>query len=323
MVHGITIDGCNPSNWDDLGVYDSLARGRVTALNATIAIWEGFEETVDRTAVWHRRFREKADTLMQVRTAQDILRAHETGRTGIVLGWQNISPIENSVERLEAFHVLGVRVVQLAYNVRNLVANGCYEPHDEGLSMFGVKAVRKLNELGVLVDLSHVGDRSSLHAIEVSDRPVAFTHAQLREFFDHPRNKPADLVRALVAKGGVIGANAYPQFLPGGFDSALGEYLDGLERLLDVAGVDHVGIATDQCEGHDRDFFAYLSRLHGTTPHFDVTLPDRNPAVRGLETNAEIPNIASGLRDRGYGREEIDKIMGGNWMRLYREVWGA
>lgn len=323
MVHGITIDGCNPSNWQDPAVYDSLARGKVTALNATTAIWEGFEETVDETAAWHRRFREEADTLLQVRTAQDIVRAHETGRVGIILGWQNISPIENNNERLEAFHVLGVRIAQLAYNVRNLVANGCYEPFDEGLSLFGVKTVRKLNELGILVDLSHVGDQSSLHAIEISDQPVAFTHANLREFSDHPRNKPAELVRALVSKGGVIGANAYPQFLPSGFDSSIEEYVDGLEMLIDVAGIDHVGIATDQCQGHDRSFFEYLARLHGTTRHFDVALPETNPAVRGLETNAEIPGIASVLRNRGYGEEEINRVMGGNWMRLYREVWGA
>lgn len=323
MVHGITIDGCNPSNWNEPEVFSSLARGGVTALNATIAIWEGFEDTVDETAVWHRRFREQQDTLVHVRSAQDILCAYETGRVGIILGWQNISPIENSIERLEAFSVLGVRIVQLAYNVRNLVSNGCYEPHDEGLSIFGVKAVKKLNELGMLIDLSHVGDASSLHAIDVSDQPAAFTHANLRDFFDHPRNKPSDLVRALVAKGGVIGANAYPQFLPSGFDAGVSEYLDGLERLVELAGIDHVGFATDQCEGHDRDFFNYLARLHGTTEHFEVALPNLSPAIRGLETNAEIPNIAQGLDDRGYSEQDIGKIMGGNWLRLYREVWGA
>ena len=209
MVHGITVDGCNPGNWAEPGVYESLERERATALNATIAIWEGLEETVDATAAWHRRFRERSDTLLQVRTAQDIVRVHETGRSGIILDRRNLSPIENDLEGLEAFAVLGVRVAQPACNVRNLVANGCREPHDEGLSLFGVKVVKRLNELGILVDLSHVGDRSGLHAIE------------------------------------------------------------------------------------------------------------------GLETNAEIPSIASGLGKRGYGREEVDKIMGGDRMRLYREVWGA
>lgn len=316
------IDGCNPSNWDSPVVVESLLRGNVTAANATIAIWEGFEETVDILASWHRRFRRQSNVL-QVKTTSDIHLAHETGRLGIILGWQNISPIENSLERLEAFHALGVRIVQLAYNVRNLVANGCYEPHDSGLSMFGLKTVQKMNELGILIDLSHVGDKSSLDAIEASSHPVAFTHTHLREFCSHPRNKPGYLVRALVDKGGVIGANAYPQFLPSGYESTLTEYVDGLERLIEVAGIDHVGFATDQCEERDWEFFDYLARLHGTTDHFKPDLPYLNPTVKGLEKNSDIPRIAAELGERGYLRPEIDKVMGGNWLRLYAEVWGA
>lgn len=322
MNHGIIIDGCNPSNWNSPSVVDSLLRGRVSAINATIAIWEGFAETVDETARWHRRFREQ-DNLIHVRQTADILRAHETGRLGVILGWQNIAPIENSIERLEAFKVLGVRIVQLAYNVRNLVANGCYEPHDSGLSIFGLKTVKKLNELGILIDLSHVGDQSSLDAIEASEQPVAFTHTHLREFAEHPRNKPADLIRALVEKGGVVGANAFPQFLPSGYDATLSEYLDGLEQLIDVAGIDHVGFATDQCEDQDWGFYDHLARLHGTTDHFPVSVPHPNPAVKGLEKNSDIPNIAVELSTRGYSRDDIDKVMGGNWMRLYAEVWGS
>lgn len=320
MEHGIIIDGCNPSNWDSPVVVENLLSGKVSAVNATVAIWEGFEETVDVIASWHRRFREQ-ENIVQVRETADIRQAYETGRLGVILGWQNISPIENSIERLEAFHILGVRIVQLAYNVRNLVADGCYESHDSGLSMFGLKAVRKMNELGILIDLSHVGDKSSLDTIEASDHPVAFTHTHLREFYDHPRNKTRDLVRALVEKGGVIGANAYPQFLPSGYDATLSEYVDGLEQLIEVAGIDHVGFATDQCEGHDWAFFDYLARLHGTTDHFTADPPCPNPTVKGLEKNSDIPNIATELSARSYRHDEIDKVMGGNWMRLYAEVW--
>ncbi|MEU6644669.1 membrane dipeptidase [Saccharomonospora sp. NPDC046836] len=319
----MTIDGCNPSNWDSPDVFDHLRRGGVTATNATIAIWEGFAETVDETAKWHRRFREDVEKLVHIRFADDIHAAHRQNKAGIILGWQNISPIGNDLERLEAFHVLGVRIVQLAYNIRNLVANGCYEPNDDGLSLFGVKAVRKLNELGILIDLSHVGDQSSLHAIEVSDQPVAFTHTNLRDFFDSPRNKPADLIRALVSQGGVVGANAFPQFLPSRFDADIGEYLDGVERLIEVAGIDHVGIASDFCEGRDWDFWPYLGRLHGTTPHFEINVPAPNPVIKGFEGSFDMPNVANGLLDRGYRDDEVAKIMGGNWLRLYHTVWGA
>ncbi|MEQ3548960.1 membrane dipeptidase [Pseudonocardia nematodicida] len=317
----LTIDGCNPSNWDSPDVFENMIRGGVSAANATIAIWEEFEETVDETARWHRRFRERADEVLHVRGADDVVRAHREKKAGIVLGWQNISPMGNDLDRLEAFHVLGIRIVQLAYNIRNLVANGCLEPNDDGLSLFGVRTVQKLNELGILVDLSHVGDRSSLHAIEVSEQPVAFTHTNLREFFDSPRNKPAELVRALVAKGGVVGANAFPQFLPSGFDADITEYVDGLERLVEVAGIDHVGIASDFCEGRDQGFWPYLGRLHGTLPHFDIRVPDPNPVIAGLTGSTDMPNVAAVLRERGYTETDVAKVMGENWLRLYRAVW--
>lgn len=317
----LTIDACNPSRWDAPGVFDQMIEGGVAAANATVAIWEGYAETVDRTAVWHHRFRTETDRILHVRTAADIRRAHAERKAGVILGWQNISPIENDIERLEAFHVLGVRIVQLAYNIRNLVASGCYEPNDEGLSLFGIRAVAKLNELGMLIDLSHVGDRSSRHAIDISAQPVAFTHTNLREFFDTPRNKPADLVRALVARGGVVGANAFPQFLPGGFDATLSEYLDGIERLIEVSGTDHVGIASDFCEGHDERFWEYLGKLHGTEPYFDTRVPVNNPVVAGLENSGQMPAVADGLRNRGYTEIDVEKIMGGNWLRLFEEVW--
>src|SRR5690606_34515811 len=124
MYDGLIIDGCNPSNWDTPDVFSNLRDGGVTAINATMAIWEGFGATVDRAAAWHRRFREQADVILPVTSAADIRRAKAVGRVGIILGWQNISPIENDIERLEAFHALGVRIVQLAYNIRNLVSNG-------------------------------------------------------------------------------------------------------------------------------------------------------------------------------------------------------
>ncbi len=317
----LIIDGCNPSNWDAPTAYDSLIAGGVAAANATIAVWEGFEESIDECSKWIRRFKND-DRLIQVRTAEDIEEAHDTGKLGIILGWQNISPIENDFERLEVFQSLGVRIVQLAYNLRNLVANGCYEEHDEGLSTFGKLTVRKLNELGMLIDLSHVGDQSCLDTIEHSNAPVAITHANLREFSDHARNKPETVVRELVARGGVIGANAFPRFLPGGFEATIDAFLDAIDSLVQIVGPESVAIATDFCEGQDMNYWHYLRRLHGRIPGAPPSVPRPDPALRGLDTGKEMPNIGSGLKDRGYDDESIAKILGGNWMRLYREVWG-
>lgn len=315
------VDGCNPSNWDSPDIFKNLAEGGVSAVNVTTAVWEGFPASVDIAARWIKRFREEGYPILQIATADDIARAKEMGRVGIILGWQNLSPIENDFERLEAFYSMGVRIAQLAYNFRNLVANGCYELHDEGLSRFGQMTVRKMNEVGMLVDLSHVGDQSSRDAIEYSTAPVAFTHCNLREFMDHPRNKPSDLVRALVEKGGVIGANQFPRYLPNGFQSTLDDFLDAIESVAEVAGIDHVGIATDFCEAQDMDYWRYLRRIHGTATYGEPEVPRPDPAVQGLENASLLPKVSDGLLARGYSEEEVGKIVGSNWVRLYSEVW--
>lgn len=317
----IIIDGCNPSNWDAPDIFDNLLKGKVTASNATIAIWEGFETTADIFATWMKRFRQEADRVIQVKTVEDILEAKNTGKTGIILGWQNLSPIEDDLERLEIFHALGLRVAQLTYNLRNLVGNGCYERKDDGLSRFGIETIKKMNELGILIDLSHVGDQTSLETIEFSEQPVAFTHANLREFHPEARNKPKALVQALVEKGGVIGANAFPRFLPGGYDSTIEHYLDAIESLIEVAGIDHVALASDFCESRDMKFWHWLRALHGKFPGEAPGVPRPDPSIRGLETTAEMPNVVSGLASRGYSQEEVSKVVGGNWIRIYSEVW--
>ena len=315
------IDGCNPSNWDEPTVFDNLAAGGVTACNATVAFWEGFEETVDTFARWLRRFRVMEDRLVPVRSVADIELAHATGRIGIILGWQNLSPIEGDLARLEVFQALGLRVAQLTYNIRNLVGNGCFERRDDGLSLFGLEAVRALNELGILIDLSHVGDERAREAIEASAAPVAFTHANLRSFFDVPRNKPTDLVRAVADRGGVIGANAFPQFLPGGYDATLDDFLDAIESLVEVVGVDHVGIATDFCEGRDLDYWRWLRALHGTFQRGIPPVPRPDPSVAGLDTSADLPVVVQALAARGWSADDIDKVAGANWLRLFSAEW--
>ena len=137
----LIIDGLNVSNWDSPAVYESLSLGGVTAINATIATWEGFAKTLDNISAWSLRFKERSDSITLVETVDDILEAKRNGRTGIILGWQNATPIENDLDRLGLFHRLGVRIVQVTYHERNLLGNGCYERRDDGLSHFGADAV--------------------------------------------------------------------------------------------------------------------------------------------------------------------------------------
>ena len=305
-------------------IFRDLRDGGVRAVNATTAIWEGFQETLDITTSWLRWFSDYADYIRPVRRVADIHAAKAEGRTGIILGWQNATPVENDVRRFRLFHELGVRIVQLTYNERNLFGDGCWERTDEGLSRIGLAAIREMNQLGILIDLSHVGDRTVLETIEHSEQPVAFTHANARSQFGHPRNKTDEAIRELTAKGGVVGANAIPGHHPHGYESTLGDYLDAVDYLVQMVGVDHVAIGTDFCMGRTRAWFAWIGSSHGREPFLDAgATPEPYRHLHGFASPLEFVNVADGLLRRGYDQDATRKILGENWLRLFGHVWGG
>ncbi|MBV7340204.1 dipeptidase [Chloroflexi bacterium TSY] len=321
----IIIDGLNVSNWNSTAVFDSLRAGNVTAINATVATWENFQQTMDHITAWLRRFRQRHD-ILQVKRTDDIHAAKKSGKTGIILGFQNASPIENDLDRLGLFHALGVRVIQLTYHERNLLGNGCWERRDEGLSNFGVDAVREMNELGIVIDLSHVGDRTTLEAIETSEQPVAITHANARSFCDHPRNRTEESLKLLAEKGGVVGACSFAPFLPKGFDSTIDNFVDAIDDMVQRIGIDHVGIGTDNTQDQLLSFWRYIGSQQGTKfpSTFSDTILRYDELVfqpKGMETPAKFPNLADALINRGYKPADVTKILGGNWLRLFEEVW--
>ena len=321
----IVIDGLNVSNWDSPAVYASLQEGRLTAISATLATWEGFQETMDYVAGWLRRFRER-DDIVQVKSTEDIRQAKRSGRTGVILSFQNASPIENDLDRLALFHALGVKVIQLTYHERNLLGNGCFERRDDGLSNFGVGAVREMNRLGILIDLSHVGDRTTLEAIEVSEKPVTVTHANARDFYDHPRNKQDEALKRLAAKGGVVGTTPFCNFLPKRFESTLEDYIDAVDDMVQRVGIDHVAVGTDNTQDQPLSFWRYITSQQGTgypSTFSDTSMDYVNLSFqpKGLEGPHEFPNLAEALLNRGYSDEDTLKILGGNWMRIFEEVW--
>ena len=321
----IVIDGLNVSNWNSPAVYESLRQGNVTGINATVATWENFLQTIDHITVWMRRFRER-DDIMQIKTIDDFQVAKAQNKTGIILSFQNASPIENDLDRLGLFHALGVRTIQLTYHERNLLGNGCWERRDEGLSNFGVDAVKEMNQLGILIDLSHVGDRTTLEAIETSERPVSITHANARSFCDHPRNRTEESLKLLAEKGGVVGACSFAPFLPKGHESTIEDFVDAIDNMVERIGIDHVGIGTDNTQDQPIEFWHYIAAQQGTK--FPSTFADGSVPYtelcfqpKGMETPAQFPNLAEALRNRGYSEEETQKLLGGNWLRLFEEMW--
>ncbi len=322
----IVIDGLNVSNWDSPAVFKSLHAGGVTAINATVVAWENFTETLDHLSNWPERFETNADKLIQIRSTADIRRAKAESRVGIILGFQNASPIENDLKKLSIFHDLGVKIIQVTYHERNLLGNGCWERTDEGLSNFGIDAIHEMNRLGILVDLSHVGDTSTLESIEHSQKPVAITHSNARAFCDHPRNKPDDVLQLLKERDGVIGSTSFPNFLPRKFDSTIGDYADAIEDLIDRVGIDQVAVGTDFTQDQPESFWRYIGSQQGTkwpSTFVKSTANYRSFAEcpKDFETPDKFPNLATTLTNRGYGDDDVRKILGDNWMRLFDEVW--
>lgn len=319
----IIIDGLEICNWSRT-VFEDMRRGGLTAVNCTCAAWEGFRATMDNVARWKGWFREYDDILLQVFTTADIKRAKAEGKTGIYLGWQNTYPIEDRIEYLGVFKALGVGVMQLTYNTQNLVGSGCWETVDSGLSNFGRHAVDEMNALGILVDLSHVGPKTSQDAIEHSLRPVAYTHCAPAAFKDHPRNKSDEQLKMIADRGGFVGFATYPPFMAKGDDTTVEDCVETLEYLVNLVGEDTVGIGTDFTQEQDAAFFDWLSMDKGTGRRL---VPKRPGGVtlmpKGLRTIGEFPNLTRAMVDRGWSETRIRKVMGENWLRVLHEAWGA
>jgi membrane dipeptidase len=314
----IVIDGLNASYFLNEAVLRRLRQGGVTAFNGTVVAWHSLPETMDLIADYYRLFEDRADWLMQVRTVEDIHEAKARGLAGMIFGFQNTGPINGNLRMLAVYHALGVRVIQLTYNDENAVGCGCMTPEDKGLTPFGREVVAEMNRLGMLLDLSHCGHKTTMDAIETSKGPVAFTHANPLALAKSPRNKPDEAFKALAAKGGVAGVVLLPAWLTQHGHATLEDYLSAIDYLVNLMGIDHVGLGTDFMEEIPAEIMATalkgisaenLEKFYGST------------IVNGFESAAEFPRVTEGLLSRGYSPEDVKKIMGGNWLRLYERVW--
>lgn len=302
-------------------VFEDMRRGGLTAANCTCSIWEGFRGTMDNVARWQGWFREHADLILQVHTTADIARAKRESRTGIALGWQNLSGIEDQIGHLALFKSLGVGIMQIAYNTQNLVGTGCYESRDGGLSDFGHEVIAEMNRLGILCDLSHVGAKTSEEVIIASKKPCAYTHCLPAALKAHPRNKTDEQLRFIAQRGGFVGVTMFPPFLRRGTDSTVDDYVEAMEHVLDLCGEDQVGFGTDFTQGYGREFFEWITRDKGYARKLTEFGDIVNPA--GMREIKDYPNLTAAMLKRGWKEARIRKVMGENWVHLLKEVWGA
>ncbi len=312
------VDGLQINNWSR-SVLEELVAGGISGVNATCAVWEGPEETLRTIGDWCQLQAKHPDLLTLVTSASQIRQAKTDGKVGVLLGFQNASPFADDYRFVEVFHRLGVRIAQLTYNIQNLVGGACYEPVDSGLTRFGRTIVSEMNRVGMLVDLSHVGNRTSVEAIEASSQPVAITHSNPTWFVDSPRNKPDEVIKALVERGGVIGCCLYPNVI-GGAAASLTDFCRMVANLCDTFGVQHVGLGSDCTREWGNDYVAYLRDGRWRAPD-DSTPPSWPAWPEWFQGPADLPRVTDGLVDVGLNEQEIVAILGGNWLDLFDRVF--
>ncbi|AKG03443.1 peptidase M19 [Salimicrobium jeotgali] len=317
----MVIDGLELSNWDRDFLLE-LQKGGVTCVHACCGLWENARETLSKVSEWYRFFREHDDLVLPVKRGEDIRKAQDEGKIGIILGTQNTSALEDELGLVEVFEQLGIKIMQLTYNNQNLIGSSCYEENDAGLSRYGKLIVEEMNRVGMVIDLSHVGEQTSLDAIRHSERPVAITHANPDWIYPSRRNKSREVLQALKDNGGVLGLCAYPHLINGP-ETSIDEFVDLIVETIDFMGVEHVAIGTDLTLNMSDDFLHWM-RMGRWTHDMDYGAGSKsNPSwptwPSWFKGPADFPNISDALLDRGVSREDVASVMGGNWYRFFDE----
>ena len=316
------IDNLQYANWSEK-IFRQMREGGLDAVHVTIAYHENFREMVLNLESWNRWFETYPDLIMPGRFASDIDVARETGRTAIFFGFQNPSPIEDDIGLVEIVHTLGVRFMQLTYNNQSLLATGCYEDDDAGLTRMGKQVVREMNRVGLVVDMSHSADRSTIEAAEYSNRPIAITHANPHSWFEALRNKKDPVLQAVTENGGMLGFSLYPHHLQGKSDCSQQNFCEMVARTADQFGIDHLGIGSDLCQDQPASVVEWMrsgrwSKVidYGEGSAGDADFP---PMPNWFRDNRDFGNLEKGLAATGMNAEEVAKIVGGNWYRFFTE----
>ena len=311
----------------DMSNIDDYRKGGLTAVAPTVGAWDGCGDAVRNIGKWYKLIRERED-LMLIKTAADIRTAKANGKTGIILHFQGTGPIEESLDLIDAFRGMGVGVMQLAYNIKNRVGDGCEERTDSGLSRFGLQVIERMNKAKMIVDCSHTGQQTTYDAIEHSSAPVIISHANARAVYDSPRNLPDELIKAIGDNGGTIGIVGFPGFVSGDKRPTIDQLNDHVAYMADMIGIDRVTLGIDYYTGQapyvdlEAAKAAYDERIADNTWSPNAYPPPPHHYPSGIETPATMPALTEALLRRGFTEEDIRKIYGENLIRMYETVWG-
>lgn len=319
----LAIDGLcylpDPSNAD----YLKIARDAgVSAIHFTVPrVTDRTADAFHRLGRWRRLIRDNSDVALLVENAADVLRAYETGKVGVILGMQDALPVEPNLDLVDAFHAAGLRIIQVTYQRQNAFGSGCGEDRDHGLSRAGRELVERCNQIGMALDASHCGLKTSAEIAEHSTRPVFITHSAARAFTKHVRTKTDEVIKAVAARGGCVGVLTYRVMLTDDWQGrvTIDKFVDHLEHILKVAGEDHVSLGLDFTPGWtEREY----DEAAAAFPEIYQGCPFARKHLEGMESIKDLPAIVRCLEKRGHSARTIDKIMGRNFLRVFQAACG-
>jgi len=317
------IDNLQYCNWSR-DIFQINREANLDAVHVTVVYHEDYEEFIQRTKEWKNFFNENSDLIFLGRNFKDIEKANLEKKTAIFFGFQNCSPIEDNVALIEKVHEHGCKFMQLTYNNQSLLATGCYEKNDSGVTNFGREAIKEMNRVGIVIDMSHSAEKSTFDAIEISEKPIAITHANPSFWYKAIRNKSNDLLKTLASSGGMLGLSLYPHHLKDGSNCTLENFCEMAAKTAEIMGVKNIGIGSDLCINHPDSVVEWMRNGTWTkTKNYGEGSKNKSgfPKQPNWFLDARgFKNLETGLKKIGFNEEETNGILGNNWYNFYKGI---
>ena len=320
------IDGLQYCNWSEK-IFKQWRASNLTAVHVTISYHEQFRETVSNFEQWNSWFEKYPSLIMPAFYAEDVETASKQNKTAVIFGFQNPSPIEDDIGLVEILHRLGGRFMQLSYNNQSLLATGCYEENDPGITRMGKEVIKEMNRVGMVVDMSHSSERSTFEAIELSSRPIVISHANPSFWHPAKRNKSDEIIKELSNSNGMLGFSLYPHHLNNSTQCSLEDFCAMIARTADLIGIDHIGFGSDLCQDQPDSIVEWM-RVGKWTKEIDygegsASNPGFPDMPNWFRDNRDWHNIIEGLKKHGFSNDEINKIKGENWLSFFRKSFNS
>ena len=316
------IDNLQYCNWNE-EIFKINNEAKLDAVHVTIAYHEDYDEVQKNVETWKEYFNNFSNLISHGNSYKDIDKAHKENKTAVFFGFQNCSPIEDDIHLVQSVRDIGAVFMQLTYNNQSLLATGCYENVDSGVTRMGREVIKEMNRVGIVVDMSHSAEQSTLDAIDISEYPIAITHANPFSWHESKRNKSDQILKALNNSGGMIGLSMYPHHLKDGTNCTIESFCKMVAQTAELINVNQIGIGSDLCLGQPDSVVDWMrngtwtkSKDYGEGTKDNAAFPkqpDWFEDARGFN------NIENGLKKIGFNDTEINGILGNNWYNFYKK----